>query len=542
MTGAKDLTAPGPIDRAAAHPNNSVAPSPPERIDAGTIMALSAMGLAVFAIAIDSTALSVALPRIESDFKSDVSTVQWVINAYGLVFGVLIIAGGRLADMFGRRRMFLIGAGLFAAFSLLGGAAPNAGWLIAARALMGIGAALMWPATLGMTYAALPARRAGLAGGLVLGVAGIGNALGPLIGGALTEGVSWRWVLFLNLPVAILAGAVTWAKIHQPYDRDVGHRIDYAGIATLCAGAFALLVGLNQAASRGFGDGLVIVLVVAFVVLVGSFPFIERRMRGDALIPPDVARNRQFAAACVAIALLAPGFFALLLYLPQFMQKLLGYSPLSAGVGLLPMMLVYGTMSFLAGTLYQRLGAKSITAAGAAAMAMGLFLLSLVTSRSGYDAIVTGMALFGAGLGLFISSATTVAITAVDPSRASLAGGSLHMLQLMGGSIGLGLTTAIFTSSFHSTVHSAKLAGPLGAAQQDAVNGILAGTGSAQQLVQRFPHTAGALNRLSRDAFASGMYSSFRVAAALAAVGCLVAVGFIGDRIRLRLPTRIRSA
>lgn len=501
-------------------------------------MALLAMGLAVFAIAIDSTALSVALPQIESDFKVNVSTVQWVINAYGLVFGVLIVAGGRLADMFGRRRLFLLGAGLFAAFSVLGGAAQDAGWLIAARALMGIGAALMWPATLGMTFAALPARRAGLAGGLILGVAGIGNALGPLIGGALTDGASWRWVLFLNLPVAVIAGTVTWAKVHQPHDPDLRGRIDYGGIVTLCAGSFALLVALDEASNLGFGDSRVILLMIVFVVLIGSFPFIERRMRGHALIPPDVARNPEFAAACAAIALLATGFFASLLYLPQFMQKLLGYSPLGAGVGLLPMMLVYGAVSFLAGTLYRRLGAKLITSAGAGGMAIGLFLLSLVTSSSGYGAIIAGMAVFGAGLGLFISSATTAGITAVDPSRTSLAGGTLHMLQLMGGSIGLGLTTAIFTSAFKSTVHSAHVADALSTAQEHAVNGILAGTASTPDLGQRFPHAAAALDGLSREAFASGMHSSFRVAAALAAAGFLVAVGFIGGRVRLATEAR----
>jgi predicted MFS family arabinose efflux permease len=278
----------------------------------------------------------------------------------------------------------------------------------------------------------------------------------------------------------------------------------------------------------------VIVLIIAFMVLIGSFPFIERRMGGHALIPPDVARNPQFAAACVAISLLAAGFFASLLYLPQFMQKLLGYSPLGAGVGLLPMMLVYGSVSFLAGTLYGRLGAKLITSAGAAAMAIGLLLISFVTSSSGYGAIVAGMVVFGAGLGLFISSLTTAAITTVGPSRASLAGGLLHMLQLMGGSIGLGLSTAIFTSAFHATVHTARLAGFLTAPQQHAVNGILAGTASTQQLAQRFPHAAGALESLSRDAFASGMHASFRVTAALAAVGFLVAVGFIGGRLRPR--------
>lgn len=293
-------------------------------------------------------------------------------------------------------------------------------------------------------------------------------------------------------------------------------------------------MALNQVTDLGLGDWRVIVLMVACAVLIGSFPFIERRKRGHALIPPDVARNQQFAAACVAISLLAAGFFASLLYLPQFMQKLLGYSPLEAGVGLLPMMLVYGGVSFLAGTLYGRLGAKAITSTGAACMAIGLFWLSFVTSSSGYGAIIGGMAVFGAGLGLFISSVTTAAITTVDPSRTSLAGGLLHMLQLTGGSIGLGLSTAIFTSAFHTTVQSAKPAGALTTPQEHAVNSILAGTASTRQLLQRFPHAAGPLDRLSRDAFASGMHASFRVTAALAAVGFLVAVGFIGGRMRPR--------
>src|SRR5918998_1247534 len=155
-------------------------------LDRGTLLALGAMALAVFVIANDITALSVALPDIESEFDSDVSTVQWVINGYALVFGVMIVTGGRLADMFGRRRLFFIGAAIFAGFSVLGGAAQNELWLIACRAV------------LGMTFAILPEEKAGLAGGLILGAAGFGNAAGPLIGGALTEALSWRWILFLN--------------------------------------------------------------------------------------------------------------------------------------------------------------------------------------------------------------------------------------------------------------------------------------------------------------------------------------------------------
>src|SRR5947207_4018543 len=180
-----------------------------ERLASGTAMTLVAMGLGVLVIANDFTALNVALPSIEHDFNVDVGTAQWVINAYALTFGMAIVAGGRLADLFGRRRIFFIGSAFFAGFSLLGGVAHDSVWLIAMRVLMGIGGALMWPAILGMTYAALPEERAGLAGGFILGAAGIGNAAGPLVGGVITDLLRWRWNLYLNLPVSAFATFVT---------------------------------------------------------------------------------------------------------------------------------------------------------------------------------------------------------------------------------------------------------------------------------------------------------------------------------------------
>ncbi|MCB0829761.1 MAG: MFS transporter, partial [Solirubrobacterales bacterium] len=170
-----------------------------------TYLAMVAMALGVFIIANDITAMNVALPSIEKDFGTSVTTVQWVVNAYALVFGVLIVTGGRLADLFGRREAFFVGAGIFLVASVAGATAQTESWLIAARAVQGIGGALIWPAVLGMTFALLPEEKAGLAGGLILGVAGIGNALGPMIGGALTEFASWRWILFLNVPICLAA-------------------------------------------------------------------------------------------------------------------------------------------------------------------------------------------------------------------------------------------------------------------------------------------------------------------------------------------------
>ena len=194
-------------------------------------LGLGAMAMAVLVLANDFTALSVALPAIEKTFSTDLTTVQWAINGYALVFGVLIVTGGRLADMFGRRKAFFVGSVIFAAFSMLGGLAPNIETLLAARGLMGVGGALMWPAVLGMTYGLVPKAKAGLAGGIILGMAGFGNALGPLLGGALTDFLSWRWIFYLNLPIAAVAVLVTWYVIPMEKKDKTNERIDYAGVA-----------------------------------------------------------------------------------------------------------------------------------------------------------------------------------------------------------------------------------------------------------------------------------------------------------------------
>jgi EmrB/QacA subfamily drug resistance transporter len=417
-----------------------------DRLDRRTVLALGAMGAAVLVIANDFTALTVALPAIEHDLDAELSTVQWVINAYALVFGVAIVTGGRLADMLGRRRVFVIGAAVFAAFSVLGGAAQDSVWLIGARAAMGIGGALMWPAILGMTYAILPRSKAGLAGGLILGAAGFGNAIGPLIGGLLTETVSWRWIFFLNVPIAAAAVFLTIRAVPRDEPDSDRMRLDYAGTATLSLGLVALLLALDQSSTWGWTDVRTLLLLAACPVLLVAFVGIERRAGENALIPADVITNRAFASACLAVLLMSAVFFAALLYLPQFMTKALGFSALEAGAGLIPMMCMFAATSFAAGPLYGRLGPRIIISAGAVCIAVGIFLLSRLDTNDSYGALVPGMIVLGAGIGLFYSSITTAAVTALDPSRSSLAGGIVYMFQVAGGAVGLGLNTAIVTS------------------------------------------------------------------------------------------------
>jgi EmrB/QacA subfamily drug resistance transporter len=505
-----------------------------DRIEPGTVVALVAMAFGIFLIANDFTALNVALPAIEEDFDVDVGTAQWVINAYCLVFGMAIVTGGRLADMFGRRRVFFIGATIFGVFSALGGLAPSASALIAMRVGMGVGGALMWPAILGMTYAALPASHAGLAGGLVLGIAGIGNATGPLIGGALTDALSWRWIFFLNVPVAALAIVITWMKVHQPRGRSEAERIDYAGIATLSLGLVLLLLALDQSADWGWGDPRVIGMLATSAALIVAFGFIEPRMGRNALIPMDVMRNREFSAAFFAVLMISAVFFTTVLYMPQFMEKILDYSAFKAGLGMLPMLGMFALMAFVAGPLYERVGAKLVVSAGAALLVAGPFLLSLVDADSGYGSLIAGLALTGTGVGLFYPSITTAGVTALDAARSSLAGGLVYMSQIAGGAIGLGISTTIFTSaSENELAEKASAAGTnLSDHQVGVLHGVLAGTDAGEAaLSQLGADVADRITAIVRESFVAGIQTTFEVVAAIAVAGFVISILFVGGRL-----------
>jgi EmrB/QacA subfamily drug resistance transporter len=504
-------------------------------LDRAEIMALIAMALGVFIIANDFTALSVALPQIENEFDSDVGSVQWVINAYALVFGVLIVTGGRLADIFGRRELFFIGSAVFATFSVLGGLAPNVLWLVVCRALMGIGGAMIWPAVLGMTYSILPAEKAGLAGGLILGTAGLGNAMGPLLGGFLTDSLSWRWILILNLPIAGVAAFVTWREVRVPAVHPESKTLDYRGILALSVSLVAFLLALDQVSDYGWTDPRILGLLAIAVVVMTLFVLAERAAGENALLPADVVRNPTFAAACAAVLLMSAVFFVAVVYLPQFFVKMFNDTALEAGLGLLPMMGTFAISSFVAGRLYSRLGAKTVVVAGAGCIAVGMFILSLAKPGSSYESLIAGMAILGMGVGLFYSSITTAAVTALDPSRSSLAGGVIYMFQIAGGAIGLGLTTSIFTQVSEDKLAAATAGTRLTAAQLSALDGILAGTESARQALAGFPpEVVRHLVSLTREAFIAGFEAAFKLDAFLALGGAIVALLFVGGTLHKR--------
>ena len=338
--------------------------------------------------------------------------------------------------------------------------------------------------------------RAALAGGLIIGAAGFGNAAGPLIGGFLTDALSWRWILFLNLPIAALACLVTWRVVPESRGDDAERRFDYAGVATLSLGLIALLVALDEVDDYGWALSVdPWPLVALSSCLLAAFVLNERRV--GQLGAHSARRHVQppFAAACVAVLLMSPTFFVSLVYLPQFMQKSLGYSPVEAGLGLLPMMGVFALVSFAAGPLYERLGPRPVLAAGSACLVAGPALISVFETGDSWAQLVPGMVVLGAGVGLFYSAITTAAVTALDPSRSSLAGGIVYMFQVAGGSVGLGIATTVFTAR--------------------------AGDGLSSNV-----------ERVMRDSFESGFQATFLLVAALALAGFVVTVLFVGRRTK----------
>ena len=458
--------------------------TPADKLDRSTILALAAMALAVLIVANDFTAFSVALPAMEKDLDSDLSTIQWVVNAYGLVFGVMIVTGGRLADMFGRRNIFFAGAGIFAGFSLLGGVGQSDIWVIACRALMGIGGAMMWPAILGMTYDVLPESKAGLAGGLILGAAGFRQR---------HRAADRRRAGAGELALDLLPQhsdrrdrrAATLRAIKPDTPAADRAKIDYPGIATLSVGLVLIMIGLDQSSAWGIDDPRVLALMIVGALLVVSFVFVERRAGEAALVPGSVIGNPNFRAACLSVLLMSAVFFAALLFLPQFMTKALGYDTLKAGAGLLPMMVTFAAVSFMAGPLYGRLGAKAVVSGGAAFITVGIFMLSRIESGDEYSTLIVGMIVLGAGIGFFYSSVTTSAVTALDPSQASLAGGIVYMFQVAGGVVGLAVNTAIVTSDSGGSIAE----------------------------------------------FVEGISNAFTIDAILALLGLLVAIVFVGGRM-----------
>lgn len=496
------------------------------------ILTFIAMGIGVMVIAVDIAAINVALPSVEKDFQTTIGTVEWVVNGYVLAWAVLMVTCGRLADMFGRRKIFFAGLAVFGAASLAGALAYDSAMLITSRVVQGAGAALLWPAILGIVYSSVSEEQKGLAVGLILGAAGVGNAAGPLLGGFLTELFSWRAVLFFNIPLAVIAGLITYFAVKEKGTGESGRKIDYIGIVTVSLSLVSLLYAVNQSTSWGWTSGKTLALLVLFVVFLAIFILYERRT-SDALIPEDVMNNKRFMVSGAMMPLAIPAFFSILLFIPQYLEKFYGYTPVDSGAALVPMLLVFALTAPVSGTVYNRLGPRLSIFTGMALLCVGTVLILLFGFGISYAGMVPGLVLFGIGVGFSIPSITTAAVGAVDEARASLAGGIIYMFELAGGALGLAVITTIFTDAVRKdvAVKLSELGFNLTGSQKADLLDFILGSGSRERLVNELgPDRVNTVFLHVRESFVTGLQEGLGFAAAVLALGAVLTLIFIEGR------------
>jgi len=411
---------------------------------------LGAMCFALFMIMLDNTVVNVALPSIQRDLGASISGLEWTINGYTLSFAVLLATGGRLGDIFGRRRMFLFGVVIFALSSATAGLAQNATDLVVSRVVQGVGAALMMPGTLSIITDAFPAHERGKAMGTWAGVSALALAVGPVLGGFLTEHVSWRAIFYLNLPVAAGAVAATVFAVRESRDTTVGREVDYLGVATLTAGLTALVLALVEGNSWGWGSAGIVALLVGAVLALGAFVLTELRVKVP-MVEFRFFADRNFVGAVTVALIITFAMMGVFFFLALYMQDILRYSPLEAGVRFLPSTLMIVGVAPVAGRLADRFGPRWLMVGGLLILTASLYSFSGIAVDSSYLDLLPGFMLLGIGIALTMSPMTSAAMNAVAVEKAGIASGVLSMFRMVGGSLGVAITGAIFQGAAGSS-------------------------------------------------------------------------------------------
>ncbi|HET7443106.1 MAG TPA: MFS transporter [Solirubrobacterales bacterium] len=482
---------------------------------------LGAMCFALFMIMLDNTVVNVALPSIQKDLGASISGLEWTVNGYTLSFAVLLATGGRLGDIFGRRRMFLAGVVIFAVSSATAGLAPDETALVVSRVAQGIGAALMMPGTLSIITDAFPANERGKAMGTWAGVSALALAVGPVLGGFLTEHVSWRAIFYLNIPVAIGAVLATIFAVRESRDTSVGRDVDYAGVAVLTAGLTALVLALVEGNSWGWGSPEVIGLLVGAAVALPLFVFVENRVKAP-MVQFDLLSDRNFLGAVVVALIITFAMMGVFFFLALYMQDILGYTPLEAGIRFLPSTLMIVAVAPVAGRLADRFGPRWLIAGGLALVAASLFSFSGIATDSGYLDLLPGFMLLGIGVAMTMSPMTSAAMNAVPVQKAGIASGILSMFRMVGGSLGIAITGAIFQSLVSTRLDTLLTGTGVSAAQRDVAAEQLGG-GSVGHVPGLDPAQVKEVSVAGGEAFVYGLGTAMTVSAFIALLGAAIA-------------------
>ncbi|MCX4447462.1 MFS transporter [Streptomyces sp. NBC_01789] len=411
---------------------------------AGAAWALVITSVAGFMAALDNLVVTTALPSIRESLGGEMEELEWTVNAYTLTFAVLLMFGAALGDRFGRRRLFLAGLSVFTAASAAAALSPGINELIAFRAVQGVGAAIMMPLTLTLLTAAVEPARRGMALGIFSAATGLAVASGPLIGGSLTEHISWQWIFWLNVPIGLLLlplARFRLAESHAP-----GARLDIPGTLLVSGGLFGIVYGLVNANADGWTDPTVLTSLIAGTALIGAF--IRHGFRGRRpMLPMRLFRDRGFFGINISSMLMYLGMFGSIFLLSQYLQGVLGYSPTEAGLRMLPWTGMPMLVAPIAGMLSDRFGGRPVVVTGLALQAAGLGLFAMaIAPDASYVSQLPGLIVGGIGMALYFAPAASLVMSSVRPGEQGIASGANNALREVGGALGVAVLTTVFAS------------------------------------------------------------------------------------------------
>jgi EmrB/QacA subfamily drug resistance transporter len=409
-----------------------------------TVWTFAVTSIALFMVVLDNLVVTTALPVIRVDLGASLEQLEWTVNAYTLTFAVFLLTGAALGDLFGRKKLFMASIALFTGASAAAALAPSADWLIAARAVQGVGGALVMPLTLTILSAAVPRERRGAALGAWSGIAGLAVATGPLVGGAVVDGISWQWIFWLNVPVGLVLVPLA-TRLVESYGPDKA--LDLPGLALATAGLFGIVWGLVNGNSNGWTSPAIVGSLAAGAVLLVAFVAWELKA-SEPMLPMRFFRDRAFAAANGASLFMYFGMFGSIFLLTQFFQTAQGYSPLDAGLRVLPWTAMPMFVAPMAGALSDRIGGRPLMALGLGLQAIGLGWIASVSSATvGYASLVGPFVLSGVGMALFFAPVANVVLSAVAPQEEGKASGANNAIREVGGVLGVAVLASIFANS-----------------------------------------------------------------------------------------------
>ena len=402
---------------------------------------LAAVSFGLFMIMLDNTVVNVALPSIQEDLGADLSQLQWIVTGYALTFAALMLIGGKLADAYGRRLIFVIGIVIFTLASLWCGLSDTSEMLIVARIVQGAGAALMNPATLSIISATFPPKQRGAAIGIWAGVSALALAIGPLVGGLLTEHLSWHWIFFVNVPVGVVAIAASFLLITESKD-ETHESLDLPGLGTSALGLFALTYGLIEANSYGWTSARIVGSFAVAVISLVSFVIIERRRRFP-MLDLTLFRSGTYTGANVSMLLVALSMFGVFFFVSLYMQNVLGYSAVQAGAAFLPMTVLIILIAPIAGKASDRFGSRWLMTIGMVLLGVQLLYFSQLSTTSDFWNLLPGFILGGFGMAMAMTPTAAAATRAVPVHKSGVGSAVLNAMRQVGGSVGIALMGAI---------------------------------------------------------------------------------------------------